>query len=384
MSATAEGTKTQLQQCIREIRSRLASGDYTSEAAVSQGVVLRVLNELGWPTYDTQTVIPQYDVRGTRVDYALCHPSSKPIVFIEVKKSLDQGQRDKAQRQLFEYAFHQGVPVAVLTDGREWNFFLPSGHGNYTDRRVYKLDVSERNIEECASRLDRYLQYEAIRSGVAIDSIRRDYDDVARQREIRATLPRAWKQLVEDKDELLLDLIAEQVGRLCGYQPDANTVASFLKSTLSLPASVSSNSSFRPTPRQRAEDESASSPPPPQPSAHGFVLDGKHESARNAKQVLVKVFEALIKRDPSFAERFAALPKHGTKRRYLAQDRSSLFPERPDLMEKASQQLTNGWWLGTHFSRQSIGRVIEMACSVAQLRYGKDLRVELGHQPKTK
>ena len=31
--------------------------------------------------------------------------------------------------------------LAILTDGREWNFFLPAEHGNYAERSVYKLDI---------------------------------------------------------------------------------------------------------------------------------------------------------------------------------------------------------------------------------------------------
>ena len=34
---------------------------------------------------------------------------------------------DGADRQLFEYAFHEGVPMAVLTDGQELEFLSPCG-----------------------------------------------------------------------------------------------------------------------------------------------------------------------------------------------------------------------------------------------------------------
>ena len=79
----------------------------------------------------------------------------KPIAFIEVKQV---GQSEGAERQLFEYAFHTGVPLAILTDGREWNFFLPAEQGDYGERRVYKLDIVERDISECISRLNRLSQ----------------------------------------------------------------------------------------------------------------------------------------------------------------------------------------------------------------------------------
>lgn len=122
-----------LEQEIEVIREGIKAGRFTSEAAVSQGIVLRLLHALGWPAYDTQVIWPEYSLSGRRADFALCNPPSRPIAFIEVKQV---GQSDRAERQLFEYAFHDGVPMAILTDGREWNFFLPGEQGDYGERRV--------------------------------------------------------------------------------------------------------------------------------------------------------------------------------------------------------------------------------------------------------
>ena len=76
-----------LKEHIDDIRKGLEAGQYGNEASVSQGIVLRLLNILTWPTFDTQVVIPEYGVEGMRVDFALCHPPSKPRVFIEGKAS---------------------------------------------------------------------------------------------------------------------------------------------------------------------------------------------------------------------------------------------------------------------------------------------------------
>jgi len=175
---------------IEEIREAIRMGQFTNEAAVCQGVVLRILHALSWPTYDTQIVSPEYSVEGRRVDFALCHPARRPAVFIEVKKI---GQSDAAaERQLFEYAFHKGIPMAILTDGQDWQFFLPAEQGEYGERRVYKLDIVEREIDETVARLERYLKYQAICSGSAMEAARADYQNVARERQTKATLPEAW------------------------------------------------------------------------------------------------------------------------------------------------------------------------------------------------
>jgi hypothetical protein len=129
------------------------------------------------------------------------------VVFIEVKQP---GKSEGADRQLFEHAFILGVSLAVLTDGREWHFYLPAGQGPYQERRVYKLDLIDRDAQESEARLTRYLAYAAVTSGAAHRAAQDDYAGLRKDREIAATVPVAWRRLLEEKDELLVDLISDQ------------------------------------------------------------------------------------------------------------------------------------------------------------------------------
>lgn len=214
-----------LNEHLDDIRNDLRRGAFANEASVSQGIVLRLLHALGWP-YNTQVVTPEYSVEGRRVDFALCNPPLKPLVFIEVKQV---GQIKGAERQLFEYAFHTGVPIAILTDGREWHFFQPGGQGDYKERRVYKLDLIETDNKESLGRLNRYLNYELIRTSEAIRAIEEDYRAISKQRHIQTSLPEAWIKLVEEADELLIGVVAKKTESLCGYTPTAEQVLDFLK-----------------------------------------------------------------------------------------------------------------------------------------------------------
>ena len=188
--------------------------------------VLRLLHALDWPRYNTQVIVPEYSVEGGRVDFALCHPQLKSLVFIEGKQV---GQIEGAERQLFQYAVHRGVPIAILTDGREWHFFQPGGQGDYTERRVCKLDLIETENEESSGRLNRYLSYELIRTGEAIRAIEDDYRDISKRRHIETSLPEAWIKLVEEADEFLIEVVAEKTESLCGYKPTGEQVLDFLK-----------------------------------------------------------------------------------------------------------------------------------------------------------
>lgn len=105
----------------------------------------------------------------------------------------------------------------------------------------------------------------------------------------------------------------------------------------------------------------------------GFAFEGKFHPARNAIDTLKLVFEALMLRDTTFAERFSGLPKLGRSRRYLARDANELYPGRKDLAQEHSLKLGLGWWLSTNHSKHTIAHIISMACDVAQISFGRDL-----------
>jgi len=101
-----------LESTLTDITDRLKREVFPNEQAVSQGVVLPLLQELGWNIWDPNKVWPEYQTGEGRVDFALCNPPSKPSVFIEVKQL---GGAENGVRQALEYAFHTGVPFIVLS-----------------------------------------------------------------------------------------------------------------------------------------------------------------------------------------------------------------------------------------------------------------------------
>lgn len=361
-----------LADLLKRIQEELRRGRFTSEAAVSQGVALPLPHELGWPVFDTHVVWPEYSLEGGRVDFALCHPPDRPAIFVEVKRvGLAQG----ADRQLFEYAFHQGVPIAILTDGQEWHLYLPAEQGHYDDRRVYKLDLLERGPDESESRFTRYLDYSAVCSGLALESARTDYRDVNRGRQIGEALPRAWQELLTEPDDLLAELLADKVEDICGYKPDVDSCSQFIRSI----------TSSRPLPLTAAPATGpaiATAPPPSprrvqRPGGTGFTLFGQFHQCGTAREAMIRVLQEFDRRDPTFLERFVSR-KHGRKRRYVAIDRQDLYPGRPDLAEVHYAELKPGWYVGTNYSRQVIESIIRLACDVASLAFGSDVQVDLG------
>lgn len=405
-----------LQTTLSDITARLRQGNFPNEQAISQGIVLRLFQELGWDTWDTNIVWPEYQTGEGRADFALCHPPSKPAIFIEVKQP---GKAEEAVRQALGYAFHTGVTFVVLTDGRTWSFYLPSEQGSYEDRRVYKLDLYERPSAEAAEVLQRYLECAKVKSGEAMKTAQNEYRSRNRQSQAKAAIPEAWRELVEKGDELLVEMLTNAVESRAGVRPDASDVADFLvglaqpiggqsprggsspSTRNQLPPSMPSRTTnelssyakaqpevLRPTrttnefasqsavqpelpasPRARSTSESARS--------GELVILGKAYPYHNAKDALAIVLRELAKADDSFLERCSRHPDaQGRTRRYIARTPEELYPDREDF-RGMRESLPGGWFVATHMNNVVKKTIIRLASEVAGLSFGKDVIVDL-------
>lgn len=358
-----------LESCIKQIQENLRRGAFQNEAAVSQGVVLKVLNTLGWDTYDTQAVSPEFQLSGRRVDYALCHPPTKPSVFIEVKQV---GKADGADKQLFEYAYHEGIPLAVLTDGQEWSFYLPSGQGAYSERKFYFLDLLERDIEEICFRLDRYLGFARIKSGEARNNANNDYQDKSRQREALNVIPQAWQELLINTDELLVELLSEKVEEICGFKPSNEAVVDFVQSQAQ---GVAITPIITSAPALEADKAKPISKLVASNSLNGigYQFKGVWHPHANGIDVMISILREFAQSDKDFLARFVSR-KHGRTRRWVDRNKSNLYAGRPDLQAEYSLELIPGWWVGTNYSAKSdMDKIIGAACEVMSIKFGKDL-----------
>jgi predicted type IV restriction endonuclease len=360
-----------LENTLTDIVNRLRQGRFPNEQAISQGIVLRVLQELGWNTWDTTIVWPEFKTCEGRVDFALCHPPSKPADFIEVKQP---GKAEESVRQALEYAFHTGVPFVVLTDGRTWSFYLPAEQGSYEDRRVHKLDLYERSPAEAAEILRRYLERSRVESGEALETARKEYRSRNRRSQAKAAIPEAWRELVQKGDEDLVDLVANAVESKIGVRPDNDEVAEFLAG---LGKTIIVETAPRETPQSaRAPTKTPAPAPNTESTRRGqLVILGKSYNYHNAKDAMIIVLRELAKNNSSFLERCSQHPDaQGRKRRYIARSPEELYPDREDLREMR-EALPDGWFVATNLNNVLKKTIIKLATEVAGLTFGKDVIV---------
>jgi len=355
---------------IRDLAKGIAAGRFRSEAEISQGVVKRVLNDLGWPVFDMRVVAPEFKIGTRKVDYALCQPPGKAAILVEVK---DLGKADgKGQKQLFEYCFHQGVPIAVLTDGRTWSFFFPAGQGSYEERLFARIDLLDDDHGSAARTLIRYLDVGDVESQTARKRAERDYEAERRQRQAAAKYPSVWRKLLSEPEPRLLELFSEEVERATVVRPDPERAAEFICGH-AVGAGVT-----RKVPRVKpigGKKSTGPSLPPPISARPSFTFQGETKTFDSAVKLFGAIFRTFASMDPSFCGRYSE--RHsGRVRKYVAKSREELYPGRPK-QQSHVHPLPGGWLLATHASNTDKIRRIKQACKVMGLEFGQDLVVDV-------
>lgn len=208
------------------------------EEATKQSIILPVLNILGWEVFESEVVFPEFSIENMRVDYALRDRLNNKV-FIEVKRT-DQ-DLEKHQDQLLEYAFRQGVKLAILTNGMSWWFYLPLHEGSWEQRKFFSIDIYSQSAVDIAKYFFEFLQKQIVLTGKAIANAESYYNNKQKGQIIGQTIEKAWKKLLTNADEFLVELLAETTEKLCGFKPDNERVVEFLSTISSSPEVISPN-----------------------------------------------------------------------------------------------------------------------------------------------
>jgi predicted type IV restriction endonuclease len=305
---------------IQELQSEKNLDNY-DEAATKQVIVRHILSVLGWNFYDRDEVFPEFGVgENKRVDYALRDNTSNKV-FIEVKKVSED--LDKHQEQLLVYSFKKGVKSAVLTNGISWWFYLPLNEGSWEQRKYYTIEIYDQDPESIAQNFENFLSKKNVISGEAIRLAERRHRNRQRTKDIEKALPRAWNKLISGEDEGLLELIAENTEKICGYKPDYITVSEFLSSL----KTTSSTKLPKTTPLNKSiptlnSTKNTGNDPYTFKKAVSFTFKNKNYKINNWRDLLCKMATLMRKTHPNEFERVFTLK--GRKRPYFTKNRNEL------------------------------------------------------------
>ena len=164
---------TQVISDIVQCRETIEKHEF-DETATKQYIVIPILRSLDWHDSNLYTleVYPEKKVnkdKNDRVDYAL-QQGETSLVFIECKR---WGEKiEKFQDQVCRYAFQAGVEIAVITNGKIWDFYLPD-QTSTPDRRVIPWEdrifcsIDLEVQQEAVSDFQKYLSKSNVEQGKA-------------------------------------------------------------------------------------------------------------------------------------------------------------------------------------------------------------------------
>ena len=355
-------TAEALTAVIADIGDRLDGGVVSDPGRVEQGVVLPLLEALGWPVFDPTTVVRNHRVGDRTVSCALLGRHPDPAVLVEIESP---GAAVPPAGNGSRHAFER---IRVATNGAQWVLSFADANRSDPEEPFCSVDLLHSSAAEAASRFLRYLSRDAIVTGDALEAAATDQRVAQQGRRAVESLPEAWNQLVAQPGEPLLNLLASQVERLCGVRPTRDAIAGFLKTLAGgtphpdRPPLRSSESS-RPAVRRTAGTE-----------RYSFTFDGTTRRFRKGNALLAAVFVEFANRDPSFCPRFHERYS-GRTRSYVARRREDLSPGRAPLGHEVVP-LRDGWLLGTHMGSPQKETMIRRACEVAGVDFDS-LRVEM-------
>lgn len=132
---------------IRDHRADLQA----NETRTRMALIDPLLTALGWDAGDPALVSAEYDLKGSRADYALLGANGKPASFVEAKKL---GESLAAHRmQMVNYANMAGVAYAGLTDGDRWEMYTVFDQRPIEDRRIVEVSIAQKPAYESALQL---------------------------------------------------------------------------------------------------------------------------------------------------------------------------------------------------------------------------------------
>ena len=303
------GNKMEMLELLTRLKEQSDKSRSYNEDQAKQGIVLPILRQLGWDTEDVEEVHPEFSIGQDRIDYALVL-EGRPAVFIEAKRPSEDLDNENHEEQLLGYSFRQTVDLAILTNGLTWSFYLPREGEDWRSRKFYTLDITQQHIKDASSRLTELLSKSNIASKEALESAKRILKGKVRKDRIRETLPKAWNKIVLEPDSLLAELLAETTERLCGFKPDEEEAAEFIRQYRDRLKLTPSTPKVVQLPKGVNKDQ-----PRPSNKKHrnkGFEL---------VKDYLIPVIRFMKKEDKSRAEAFRLVADNLGVKRNTVQDR---------------------------------------------------------------
>ena len=213
---------TNVIQGIKEIKNI----NNFNEDQTKLGIILKILQSLGWDIFNTIEVYPEYPVSSGKVDYSIRYNNISKV-FIEAKKTTEN--LEKHQEQLLKYSFHESCSMSILTNGITWWFYLPlKVDVKWDQRKFFTINIDRQNSEDIADYLIDFLSKENVISGKNLINAENILNKEKIRKLLKKTLPLIWSKLLTETNPKLIDIIADETENECGHRPNDELIRNFI------------------------------------------------------------------------------------------------------------------------------------------------------------
>ena len=310
------------------------------EASVKQGVVLRILADLGWNPFDLSEVAPNFAVGGGQVDYCL-RIGGRNKVLIEVEPG--GADLSSSETALTGYSLESRVGLAALTNGLDWRFYLPAREGASADKLFSTIRAASTDKDVATDVLTKVLSKDKVASGSAVNHAKELLALRRHAKLVNETLPDAWRSLLSDPDDILMGLLADKVKAISNVVPGVPEVRNFLQGEAARSSSEPARTSREPARVRRPISRNANRTEirrSPAQRTRGFRFQGERYIVSNWSGILLKLAEIMHERHPAEFERSVA-PLRGRSRVYYGRSSDGMTSPKPIGR--------SGWFVETNF-----------------------------------
>ena len=185
-----------LAERLDDLAAACERGTSATRPEVVDGIVLPLLQHLGWETADLGVAVRDFATAAGTVDLALCAPPGDPRILIKVGAL--PGSAAAPDDHPFDDPSFRALQLAVSDDGRDWRLHFPAGRGSIRNRRFASFDIVDDPHEQVAGAMDTYLSFHAARHGDAFREAEREYGE----RRFPAEAHAAWHRCLQGSEVL--------------------------------------------------------------------------------------------------------------------------------------------------------------------------------------
>lgn len=218
--------KKELLAILNDVRSDEKVAYYDVNR-IKQAIVLRILQTLGWDIFNVDEVFPDYPVGNDRVDFSLRYDNEN-MVFVGITGP-NEDLTANYINQLLALSREATAKIAVLTNGVEWQLFLPLRESEDDKFKFHTLHLFKQDPDDLVKKFVDYLSREHVRKGKAWEDAEKVFRSRKKKRLIKEALLDVWNENITGDDRTLVGMMAEEAEKRCGYPPESDLVINFMK-----------------------------------------------------------------------------------------------------------------------------------------------------------